>query len=153
MLYVTNLSKNEIAENLITRFWHRLYSIFIFSIYSIYILKIKTSKQYILYFSFKGSDVTMVAWGTQVHVMREVLNLAQEKLNVSCELIDLKTILPWDIETVANVSNQKRQNSSLNKNCLITYSKTYYSLSHDYRIRPNNPPPDFLLHFDLLLPT
>jgi len=26
---------------------------------------------------------------------------------LSCELIDLRTILPWDIETVTNVSNKK----------------------------------------------
>nr|XP_002741809.2 PREDICTED: 2-oxoisovalerate dehydrogenase subunit beta, mitochondrial-like [Saccoglossus kowalevskii] len=49
----------------------------------------------------EGNDVTLVAWGTQVHVLREVVNLAQEKLGVSCELIDLQTILPWDIDTVA----------------------------------------------------
>ncbi|XP_071954825.1 2-oxoisovalerate dehydrogenase subunit beta, mitochondrial-like isoform X2 [Antedon mediterranea] len=49
----------------------------------------------------EGSDVTLVAWGTQVHVMRNVCELAQEKLGVSCELIDLQTILPWDVDTVA----------------------------------------------------
>ncbi|XP_074510806.1 2-oxoisovalerate dehydrogenase subunit beta, mitochondrial isoform X2 [Sebastes fasciatus] len=48
----------------------------------------------------EGSDVTLVAWGTQIHVMREVANMAQEKLGVSCELIDLQTILPWDEETI-----------------------------------------------------
>ena len=45
----------------------------------------------------------MVAWGTQVHVLREVAEMAQEKLDMSCEVIDLKTILPWDSETVCNV--------------------------------------------------
>ncbi|ELT94594.1 hypothetical protein CAPTEDRAFT_225843 [Capitella teleta] len=49
----------------------------------------------------EGSDVTVIGWGTQLHVLREVCNMAQEKLNVSCELIDLRTILPWDLETVA----------------------------------------------------
>ncbi|XP_064629074.1 2-oxoisovalerate dehydrogenase subunit beta, mitochondrial-like [Lineus longissimus] len=49
----------------------------------------------------EGTDVTMLAWGTQVHVLREVANMAQEKLGVSCEVIDLRTILPWDQETVA----------------------------------------------------
>ena len=47
-----------------------------------------------------GDDVTLIAWGTQVHVMREVAQLAQEKLGVSCEVIDLVSILPWDQETV-----------------------------------------------------
>lgn len=35
--------------------------------------------------------------------MREVANMAQDKLGVSCEVIDLQTILPWDIETVCKV--------------------------------------------------
>ncbi|XP_035880281.1 2-oxoisovalerate dehydrogenase subunit beta, mitochondrial isoform X2 [Phyllostomus discolor] len=48
----------------------------------------------------EGSDVTLVAWGTQVHVIREVASMAQEKLGVSCEVIDLRTILPWDVDTV-----------------------------------------------------
>ncbi len=51
-----------------------------------------------------GSDITLVGWGTQVHVLREVAQMAQEKFDVSCELIDLRTILPWDQETICNVS-------------------------------------------------
>ena len=47
-----------------------------------------------------GEDVTLIAWGTQIHVMREVAQLAQEKLGVSCEVIDMVSILPWDTETV-----------------------------------------------------
>jgi 2-oxoisovalerate dehydrogenase E1 component beta subunit len=35
-----------------------------------------------------------------VHVLREVATLAQEKLGVSCEVIDLVSILPWDRDTV-----------------------------------------------------
>lgn len=48
----------------------------------------------------EGNDITLVGWGTQVHVLWEVAELAKEKLGVSCELIDLQTILPWDEETV-----------------------------------------------------
>ncbi|GFO14942.1 2-oxoisovalerate dehydrogenase subunit beta, mitochondrial [Plakobranchus ocellatus] len=48
----------------------------------------------------EGTDVTMIGWGTQVHVLREVATMAQQKLNVSCEVIDLCTILPWDQDTV-----------------------------------------------------
>ncbi|KAK3603004.1 hypothetical protein CHS0354_016820 [Potamilus streckersoni] len=50
----------------------------------------------------EGKDVTLVGYGTQVHVLREVANMAQERLNVSCEVIDLRTILPYDFETIAN---------------------------------------------------
>ncbi|MBZ3888335.1 2-oxoisovalerate dehydrogenase subunit beta, mitochondrial [Sciurus carolinensis] len=38
--------------------------------------------------------------GIKVHVIREVASMAQEKLGVSCEIIDLKTIIPWDVDTV-----------------------------------------------------
>lgn len=46
----------------------------------------------------------MVGWGTQVHVLREVATLAEDRLNVSCDVIDLRTILPWDKDTVVQVS-------------------------------------------------
>ncbi|ESO07175.1 hypothetical protein HELRODRAFT_98557 [Helobdella robusta] len=49
----------------------------------------------------EGNDVTLVGWGTQVHVLQEVAKMAEEHLKVSCEVIDLRTILPWDSETVA----------------------------------------------------
>merc|ERR1712110_408852 len=48
----------------------------------------------------EGSDVTLIGRGTQVHVLKEVADIAQEKLGVSCEVIDLVSILPWDRETV-----------------------------------------------------
>ena len=51
----------------------------------------------------EGTDLTIVAWGTQVHVANEVAQIAKEKLNVSCEVIDLRTIVPWDFETVCEV--------------------------------------------------
>lgn len=64
----------------------------------------------ILFFFFfppvsrSGTDVTLVGWGTQVHVLLEVAELAQEKLEVSCEVIDLVTILPWDVDTICEVN-------------------------------------------------
>ncbi|KAK9884902.1 hypothetical protein WA026_009141 [Henosepilachna vigintioctopunctata] len=48
----------------------------------------------------KGEAVTLIGWGTQVHVLMEVAELAKEKFNVSCEVIDLVSILPWDRATV-----------------------------------------------------
>jgi 2-oxoisovalerate dehydrogenase E1 component beta subunit len=49
----------------------------------------------------QGSDVTVVGWGAQVHVLQKACDMAAEA-GISCELIDLRTILPWDVETVVN---------------------------------------------------
>ncbi|KAH8394318.1 hypothetical protein KR200_007216, partial [Drosophila serrata] len=48
----------------------------------------------------EGKDVTLIGWGTQVHVLLEVANFVQEKLSVDCEVIDLVSILPWDTDAV-----------------------------------------------------
>jgi 2-oxoisovalerate dehydrogenase E1 component beta subunit len=50
----------------------------------------------------EGDDLTLVGWGTQVHVLNEVCQMASDTLNASCELIDLVTINPWDKETIIN---------------------------------------------------
>ena len=50
----------------------------------------------------EGDDCTLIAWGTQVHVMQEVAQMARDTLNTSCEVIDLVTIAPWDRETLIN---------------------------------------------------
>lgn len=46
-----------------------------------------------------GSDVTLVGWGAQLRTLQVACDLA-EKEGVSCELIDLRTILPWDADCV-----------------------------------------------------
>ncbi|CAN0109682.1 unnamed protein product [Ectocarpus fasciculatus] len=48
----------------------------------------------------EGTDVTLVGWGAQLRVMSEACDDA-EKEGISCELIDLRTILPWDFDTVS----------------------------------------------------
>jgi len=48
-----------------------------------------------------GSDITLLAWGAQVEIVEKAAALAAAD-GISCEIIDLRTILPWDIETVAN---------------------------------------------------
>lgn len=50
-----------------------------------------------------GSDVTLVGYGAQMQVLRSARAMAKDELGVSCELIDLRTIIPWDVETVAQV--------------------------------------------------
>nr|CAD2142852.1 unnamed protein product [Meloidogyne enterolobii] len=49
----------------------------------------------------EGKDVTLVGWGTQLHVLMETADLAEKDLGILCEVIDLQTIIPWDVETVA----------------------------------------------------
>jgi pyruvate/2-oxoglutarate/acetoin dehydrogenase E1 component len=51
-----------------------------------------------------GDAVTLVGWGTQVHILKEVADMVKEQLKVQCEVIDLVTVNPWDMETVCNVS-------------------------------------------------
>jgi len=47
----------------------------------------------------EGKDITLVGWGSQMLVLEKSMEMA-EKDGISCELIDLRTILPWDYETI-----------------------------------------------------
>ncbi|KAF6134263.1 hypothetical protein GIB67_010062 [Kingdonia uniflora] len=47
----------------------------------------------------QGNDITLVGWGAQLALMEKACDDA-EKAGISCELIDLKTLIPWDKETV-----------------------------------------------------
>ncbi|WP_041654744.1 alpha-ketoacid dehydrogenase subunit beta [Marinobacter nauticus] len=49
----------------------------------------------------EGIDVTILGWGAQMDVIDQAVERA-EKEGISCEVIDLRSILPWDVETVAN---------------------------------------------------
>lgn len=64
-----------------------------------YIQKLKTIILKILL----GDAITLIGWGTQIHVLMEVAQLAKAKFNVNCEVIDLVSILPWDKEAVCKV--------------------------------------------------
>eukprot|EP00039_Didymoeca_costata_P019435 m.337538 g.337538 ORF g.337538 m.337538 type:complete len:391 (+) comp18158_c0_seq1:74-1246(+) len=48
----------------------------------------------------EGSDITVVGWGSQIQILRASCEMAKEQLGVSCELIDLRTIMPWDRDTI-----------------------------------------------------
>jgi len=50
----------------------------------------------------EGSDITIIAWGTQVHVVKETADIAEAELGVSVEVIDLVSVLPWDRKTIIN---------------------------------------------------
>ncbi len=48
-----------------------------------------------------GSDITLLAWGAQMELLQKAADLSAND-GISCEVIDLRSILPWDIETIAN---------------------------------------------------
>lgn len=48
----------------------------------------------------QGTDITILAWGAQVSVIEKAAEMAAEQ-GISCELIDLRTLAPWDVVTVA----------------------------------------------------
>ena len=52
-----------------------------------------------------GDDITIVGWGSQLGRIMEAAEQAQQ-LGVSCEVIDLQTIVPWDVDTVARSVNK-----------------------------------------------
>ena len=47
-----------------------------------------------------GNQVTVLAWGAQMEICEKAVEMA-EAAGISCELIDLRSILPWDVDTVA----------------------------------------------------
>ena len=52
----------------------------------------------------EGSDVTIVGYGSQLYTLEWAIQMAEQQLpGLKCELIDLRTITPWDIETVEKV--------------------------------------------------
>ena len=49
----------------------------------------------------EGSDVTLIAYGLQMRHARMGAKMAEEA-GISVEIIDLRTLIPWDVETVVN---------------------------------------------------
>lgn len=47
-----------------------------------------------------GQDITLVGWGQQVHVLEAAAQVVHEDDGITCEVIDLRTIVPWDSETI-----------------------------------------------------
>ncbi|CAK9208164.1 unnamed protein product [Sphagnum jensenii] len=47
----------------------------------------------------EGSDITLVGWGAQLTILEQACTEAA-KDGISCELIDLRTLIPWDQELV-----------------------------------------------------
>ncbi|KAF3922132.1 hypothetical protein AA313_de0206918 [Arthrobotrys entomopaga] len=48
----------------------------------------------------KGSDITVISYGTPLYTVELAAKAAKEMMGVSVEVIDLRTVYPWDKETV-----------------------------------------------------
>jgi 2-oxoisovalerate dehydrogenase E1 component beta subunit len=48
----------------------------------------------------EGKDVTIVSYGTPMYTCADAIAAAERELDIKCELIDLRTIYPWDRATV-----------------------------------------------------
>ncbi|KAJ2629411.1 hypothetical protein H4R22_003331, partial [Coemansia sp. RSA 1290] len=54
-----------------------------------------------------GSDVTVVGYGSQMYALENAIQMVERDIpGVSCELIDLRTVLPYDAETVVRSVNK-----------------------------------------------
>eukprot|EP00835_Amoeboradix_gromovi_P000929 NODE_35_length_31537_cov_0.293403.p11 type:complete len:333 gc:universal NODE_35_length_31537_cov_0.293403:13548-14546(+) len=52
----------------------------------------------------KGKDLTMIAWGSQIYVCEQAIRMAEKALpGIDIELIDIRTLSPWDSATVEQV--------------------------------------------------
>ena len=47
----------------------------------------------------EGTDITLLGWGAQIEILQKAAEMALDD-GVSCEIIDLLSILPWDAEAV-----------------------------------------------------
>ncbi|KAH8153887.1 uncharacterized protein LAJ45_01654 [Morchella importuna] len=47
-----------------------------------------------------GDQITLISWGTMMYVCELAAKAAKERLGVSVEVIDLRTIRPWDKQTI-----------------------------------------------------
>jgi len=49
----------------------------------------------------QGGDVTLIAWGAMTHIALQAAEEAAEKDGISAEVIDLRTLVPLDFETIS----------------------------------------------------
>jgi pyruvate/2-oxoglutarate/acetoin dehydrogenase E1 component len=48
----------------------------------------------------KGKDVTIIAFGAMIPMCMEAAKISEEEHNISCEVIDLRTLMPFDIKAI-----------------------------------------------------
>ncbi|WNB17721.1 alpha-ketoacid dehydrogenase subunit alpha/beta [Marivirga arenosa] len=63
----------------------------------------------------EGTDITIITYGMAVHWAKEAMN---DLGDISVELVDLRTLLPWDKETVKESVNKTGKVLICNEDCL-----------------------------------
>jgi 2-oxoisovalerate dehydrogenase E1 component beta subunit len=54
-----------------------------------------------------GTDLTIVGWGSQLYVLETAIKMAQKSVpGLTVDLIDLRTIYPWDQDTICKSVNK-----------------------------------------------
>ncbi|HIE36521.1 TPA: alpha-ketoacid dehydrogenase subunit beta, partial [Candidatus Geothermarchaeota archaeon] len=48
----------------------------------------------------EGGDITLVTWGAMVHISKQAADIVKEKLGVEVEIIDLRTLYPYDKDLI-----------------------------------------------------
>ncbi len=48
----------------------------------------------------EGKDITLLGWGAQIEILQKAAEKALDD-GINCEIIDLRSIAPWDAQTVA----------------------------------------------------
>lgn len=54
----------------------------------------------------EGADITLIGWGAQVHVLAQAAQAVADADGISCEVLDLRTLLPWDVQAVTASVNK-----------------------------------------------
>ncbi len=48
----------------------------------------------------EGSDVTVIAYGSMIHTVLDAVEKAQHEDGISCQVVNLRTLMPFDVEAV-----------------------------------------------------
>ena len=64
-----------------------------------------------------GSDITLIAWGAQLRTLVAAADLAQQRHGVTADILDLRTLLPYDTDAIVTSVNKTGR-------CLITHGGT-----------------------------
>jgi len=53
----------------------------------------------------EGENITLIGWGNIMNTLKNASKMAEEE-GISCEIIDLQTLYPYDLETLVKSVNK-----------------------------------------------